>query len=305
MKRIRRTQVMEKFDLFERGVLITLDTRCWGASAKVDDLTMKGLLKEDKAMLADEIVAVQSLVPDKSKLAYIWHVRDEARRFAQTNSMPSTIRGHMFIPKDMIEYVDHGLADRERRFWMGVDEFLLEYEGLRLKKQIESPDLYDQSKYPDANRMRQRFKFRWTFRMFDVPSSETGLLSPEMYKAEVKKFKQDMVDARDSIISIISKEFLERIDSLRKQCSGDKISTATVDGLNNFLEKFDNVWGGFFAHKQLKSMIKDVKAYMAGTEADMLRYDESFRSMVGKKMAEVGKDFKAAGGARIGRKLDI
>ena len=70
------------------------------------------------------------------------------------------------------------------------------------------------------------------------------------------------------------------------------------------LEKFDQVYDGCVDHEALKGLIDDVRLYMDGTEASMLKADDDFRVMVGKKMKEVTSLIVNSKDPRLTRKLD-
>ena len=133
-----------------------------------------------------------------------------------------------------------------------------------------------------------------------------AILSPEMYEQEVASFKKDMKEFEDSLISIVAKEFYERIDKLKEQClGGTDISAATVKSVHGVLEKFNRIWDGCVQNDELTKMIQDVKMYMQGTETQMLKADDEFRRMVGKKMSEVTSLIRSSKDERLTRKLDF
>jgi hypothetical protein len=150
------------------------------------------------------------------------------------------------------------------------------------------------------------FVFKWSFRVINPPGKDLGILSPEVYEAEIKSFKNDMKEFEDGLISLVTKEFFERIDKLRDQCIGTgSISASTVKSIHTMLERFDDVYDGCITHNNLKKMIEDVRVYMSGTDARMLSADQDFATMVGKKMKEVVGLIINSKDPRLTRRLDI
>lgn len=296
-KRNRRGR--DDVNVFSQGVLVHLQVSCWGASAKLE----KEHLGEE---VPKEIVrAVYDLLDDKTFLEDLHSIRSEAKRFLYRNSLPFPVDGLVFIPKPSIERIDEGLKTRRGHFEEAVEDFLRTYESKRSAFAEKYPKIYQPQKYPSVSQMAYRFRFNWSFRHFTVPDAEMSLLPPELYKEEERKFKAEMRQMKDTAISVIGQEFIKKIDILKEQCFDDNINTATVNAFHTFLDKFDNLWKGFVGHAALKRMIEEAKEYMDGTEADMLRADDSFRQLVGNKMKDITEQFQKIPDARLKRKLDL
>jgi len=126
-----------------------------------------------------------------------------------------------------------------------------------------------------------------------------------MYKEEMRKFKEEMQEVKDMTLDACKAEMLKKIDSLKKQCIDDNINTATVNAVNDFLEKFDRLYSDFVDEKAVRDMIADVREYMNGTEADYLRADDTFRKMVGDKMSEVSESLQAIPDKKAKRRIEL
>lgn len=287
-------------DVFSNGVLIYLHARCWGASSRLDKKHLGELPK-------DIVRGMYDLLKDKTYLAGVHNVRNEAVNFIGDNSLPFPIAGLHFVPKKLIFEMDMKLKTYRNRFWAAVEEFLENYSSLVEDYAKEYPDLYEPAKYPSKSQLRTRFCFDWIFRHFNVPEVSLEVLSPEVYEEELKKFQSEMRQMRDMAVSAVGQRFIEKIESLRDQCldSSGSINTATVNAVHSFLDRFDHLWDGFIAHPQLKEQIDKCKEYMAGTDADMLRTDESFKNMVGGKMTEIVDHLDDLADARLHRRLDL
>ena len=289
---------MSEDNVYTKGCLIIFRSRFWGATKK---------LSEDQlGDLPPEIVkASRDLLVDDSKLEAVRGIIGEAKRFIKSNTMPFPIPNVDFINKNRITFVDDALKSRKENAIEAVEDLTnaLEYEKSRYKSRF--PDLYAEGNYPTADQLMDNFEFNWSFRVISPPGKDLAILSPEIYEAEIKAFKKEIQDFQESLVSTIAKEFFYRIDKLRDQCIGTgDISSSTVKSIHNLLDKFDNVYDGCISHKALKDMIDDVKLYMDGTEANMLKADDDFRSMVGKKMGEITSLIVNSKDPRLTRKLD-
>lgn len=275
-------------DLYLNGVLVSLQVRMWGATTKYDKERL--LIKdEDKEVVR----AVQDLIADKSKLELLRTIKNESLGWIKRNSLPSPVREMEFLPKHKIEAADEFLQGQQKRFIEAAEDLVKVYDDLKKDFAEKHPEIYKPEKYPSKEQLRDRFEFRYTFRMFNVPDATLSAVSPEIYNKEVKKFKDEMEEMKTLIISEVGKEFLARIDSLKKQCiDGENISSRTITAINGLLEKFDDLWDGFVFDKALRETVADIREYMEGTDAEMLKVDNDFRKMVGNKMTEVASELE-------------
>ena len=284
---------------YSRGCLIIFKSRFWGATTKLDS--------EQLGDLPEDIVkASRDLLTDDSKLVAVRGIIGESKRFIKANTMSFPIPNVDFINKSRITHVDEGL--KARKIWLeeAVEELNASLEFAKQRYQERYPDLYNAGDYPTPAQLVRNLVFEWKFRVISPPGKDMAILSPEMYEQEVASFKKDMKEFEDSLISIVAKEFYERIDKLKEQClGGTDISAATVKSVHGVLDKFNRIWDGCVQNDELTKMIQDVKMYMQGTETQMLKADDEFRRMVGKKMSEVTSLIKSSKDERLTRKLDF
>ncbi len=284
-------------DVFSEGILCILTIRCWGASSKLDD-------KHFGEKMPKELVnASYSLLENKTILEDLHSMRNKAKRFLDRVSLPFPIDGIAFIPKMAIEEIDVGLKRWEKQFNERLEDLMMAYDQIKKSYAEKYPHLYKPEKYPTKEVLRERFCFEWSFRQLQVPSQENSVLSPLMLEEERKKFKNDMTKMRNMAVSAVGQQFISKIESLKKQCLGEKINTQTIDGLADFFDRFERLWGTFVSHKDLKNVIAKAKKYMNGTDAEMLRADEGFRRYIGEKMEKITDEFDKIADVRLKRKL--
>ena len=77
----------------------------------------------------------------------------------------------------------------------------------------------------------------------------------------------------------------------------------TID--NQIFEKYEQVFTGLIKNEEVKNAISDIKEYLDGTDAEMLRSDEEFKAMVAAKAQEVAKTISKVKEAKDDRQLII
>jgi len=283
---------------YNTGCLILLKTRFWGAS--------KTVTPEQLGDLPPDIVhAARTLLIDTNKLEVVRGIIGEAKRRVKENTIDFPIPGLDFINKDRIEHVDDFLKASKERAMDAIEDLNGELEGLKAHYKDKHPEFYNEADYPTEAQLLDNFVFEWSFRQLNPPDKGLGILSPALYKKEVEAFRMEMKEFQDSLVSIVAKEFYDRIDKLREQCLGNNINTATVKSIHNIIDRFDNIWSGHLMHDDLRSMITQVKEYVADTDGDMLRSGESLRMMVGNKMKDVAGQITRSRDKRLLRKIDM
>lgn len=306
-----RNRTIEQKNVFSDGVLILFRTRCWGATTRADDNVIQiseDYLPKDKeaaAKVRKMIRAQMDLLDDKTLLEQLNQIRSEAKRYIHRNSIPFPAPNMVFVPKNRIVDIDERLQ-RYQQEWEEVAEDLVEQlDSLKEKFKAKYPELYDEASYPSKASLRSRIYFNWSFRQFTVPDREMSVLSPEIYKREVAKFKQDIAEMKSMTLNVMANEFIQRIEALKKGCETGNITPQTVTAINGFLSRFDDVWDGFIEEKKIRKLVQEIKDYMDGTDAGMIRYDDNFRQIVANKAAQVAESLQKIDGVELKRAIDI
>jgi len=279
-------------NIFAEGILVSLRTQLWGATGKLED---DGFELTDETLDKKQVYASMSLLKDTSLIEAMRQCRAEAKRIIKVNSIYFPEKGFDFIPKGRIEFVDEQLQ-RCRGECLGYrKELVLKLKTLEADFAKAHPKSYDPAKYPSESQLEKMIKFEYVFRVFDAPDKELGVISPELYKREVEKVKADIAEMKAQTAKAVCKEMMNRIDVLREQCETGNLNQATINGINTFLERFETVMSGFVTGKDIQKMVEDVKMYIDGTDADMLRYDDNFRQMVANKAAKITNQLENKG----------
>lgn len=286
-------------NIFSKGVLINLRTRLWGATGKLEDDKYDII---DKDLDKEHIRAYIDLITDKSLITSMIQTRSAAKRFIQAYSLPFPESGFNFVPKDQIQYIVDKLDEYRAEFLSYGASLVDQLKGLEADFAEKHPKLYDASRYPSAEKLSKTIRFEYVLRIFSAPDESLGLISPELYKKEMEKFKADIEDMKAATTAAICKEIKKRIDLLSDQCDTGKINQATLNSFQSIMDKFKTIWTGFVEEKDVIKIMKDLDLYLDGTDANMLRYDSDFRSMVGEKAKDIAKQLENKG---FKRSLDI
>jgi hypothetical protein len=272
-------------EFYQGHVLIYLECRKWGASAKLTDEKSEEYLKEDK----DVIRAVQDvLLPeDKALLESMASLKNQALGVIYRNSVPSPIPNFNCLPKERIEPVEELLLDFQKQYYDLSKYFVSKRDEYETRYKEKKPDLYRPEKYPSTKELERRFVFRWTYQQISPPDPKLGVLSPDLYKREVENFKGLIKEMQVNTLRVIKASAIERLDAVRLMCEGKKFNQATINSVNNLLEKVEQVYGGFIDSKELKALVGEIDLYMKDVDADMLRADEDFADMVAKMAGDV------------------
>jgi len=269
------------------GQLAITEFRGWGATAKID-----------KDQLPDELppeifTAVRDLLTNDGMALLREHkrIRNEAKGWLYRNSMPFPVSNMCFVRNSTLAKAEEVLTDFQRQALEVSEEFIKVAKKLELEYAEKYPAFYVPAKYPSEAQLRSRFVFQWTFRSMMPPDEQMKQLLPDMYDREISKFNQDIKWMKNATSKMFADAVIDRLGQLKKQCEDGTVYTQTIDSVNALIEKFDTVFDGYVDRENLTTLMDDVKMYMDGTDAEMLRIDDTFRTVMRKKMTEVVDTF--------------
>lgn len=289
-------------NVWREGVLVHTEFRAWGATAKLSDEQLPDELPPEIVRAVRDLLTPEGM----ALLKDFNRVRNEAKGWLYRNSLPFPVQGMVFVRKSMLETTDNRLRSYCTEAEEIAEVFIAKVKELELQYAKEYPKFYDPAKYPSEAQLRSRFVFKWSFRSFQPPDSEFAVLSPEMYQREVNKFNDDIKWMRNATSKLFAKAVIDRLGELKKQCEDGTVYSQTIDSVNALIDKFDSLFTGYVDKEKLVQLMDDVKMYMEGTDAEMLRADDNFRTVVGKKMESVVDTFvKEAGTIELSRGFEL
>lgn len=292
----------ETKNVFAEGVLVSLRTRMWGATGRLESSMYE---INDDTVDKKDVFATMSLLKDVTLIDAMRQVRNKARGYIKANSIYFPDAGFDFVPKKRIAEVAEALEGFRVQFMEISDKLVDTLEALKEEFKEKHPALYDSSKYPSKESLRRSIVFKYVFRVFSTPDEELGVISPQMYQEEMKKWVEDIEAMKEATANIVCKEIASRIEALKEGCETGKISQLTINGFNRLMEKFKNLWSGFVNEKSVNDMMADIELYLEGTSADMLKFDNNFRQLVANKAAKIASQLQNEGYKTSDRGIDL
>lgn len=255
--------------------------------------------KQDKKV-AEEIDAAKStktkagnyhkkLLAGTDKLDDIQKLVSAIRIWHYTQTLPWSDSGSRLLPmKNFFDY-KATLSDYETQFADAVDVFIKEYPTLVSAAAFQLGDLFDADEYPDAEELRDKFKFRYVFLpvpdvgdfRVDVNEAHKNELQAQYESFYQNKLSEAMQDAWDRLHECLKKMSEKLADSqsprttkdgeVRAQIFRDSLVTNAVE-LCDLLTKL-NVTGD----PNLETARKQLEVVMAGVTPKDLREDDDLR----------------------------
>jgi len=288
METASKVKVTEIPESFQNGFLVNLRVRKWGATAQANE----SLLPDD---FPKEIYsAVQDLLDEEGRkqLEELNFIKGQALKVINACSLPFPIAGFRFIKENAagtrLEYVNSIVEGQKVLFFDAAEDFINQFERLKENYQQEYPKYFDEKKYPTVEQLRQSFRFEFQIFEFVGPGELLKKISPAIYKQQMEEIKSNIAEMKDYVLKVVSNELVERMATLQGQCTSGKINQATIQSVNNLVERFDNLYGDFLDARKIKTYVEELKEYLEGTDADMLKVSAEFRAAVGKKAKEIG-----------------
>lgn len=140
----------------------------------------------------------KNLLAGSDKLERIGKIAGAARTWHYENTLPWTDKGARLLPmKSFFDY-KKTLNNFEVQFTQAVNEFCIEYPQLVSKSAFTLGDLFDRDEYPDVEKVRNKFGFKYSFSPvpeagdFRVDVEEEALTElKEQYESMYKKKLDD------------------------------------------------------------------------------------------------------------------
>jgi hypothetical protein len=285
----KRTMLNEQ-NIYEKGVLIALHMGGYEGRKK--------LSKEQLKDLPTEIVrGVHDLFDKEFKelLAAIWTLDSKIRDTVKAKCVPFPVDGIYFLPSSKIEEVMDYLKNMEIERNVAIQKAADVYEDAIIKFSEKYPEFYTKARgsYISLQQFRDRFYFQYQFLKI-APPDKDSLLSPEVYKKELAKFRESVQEMKNDVLGTIATTLLEATKKLKDQCVNGKPNQRTLNSLNKFLIQIDEVYSDFVDRKDMKKAISAVKASILGVDAESLRSSkEDFRKEFEKAITEAAETIKA------------
>jgi len=268
----------EKFAYF-----VNLNVRKWSAVGKSESVVIKDDYNKN------HVWGTQDLISDKTLLKNMTAVRDKARNFLNGVRIPHPAEATYLVPEFKVEETNTFLDECKAEYYALVEEFLNNFNQLKNRFQSDNPELAITANYPSEYTMRSKFCFEWTIRLNAPPRG----LPTGIQKAEMDKFKQEVEQIKIDTKNLIADEILKRVETLTTQFTDDKVNNGTIKSINNFLDKVDTLFSGFYTQKQLDVVLSDIRKYLDGVNADDIRANDRLKVDLQKGLSEAVNQIEA------------
>jgi len=289
-KRMTKQAVITEKNFYEFGELLILDIRKFGGTTQLSETEVNERFGEDQ----DVLRGIQSLLlpEDQDILKRCQQIRSEVHGEVFRRSIPSDIPLFYWVRKDEKPAVEEYLFGAQGRYKEMAEEFIRGSEEREKRFAAAKPKLYRPEKYPSRASLASRFVFSWKWKEI-MPS---GGNSAEL-RDEIERM-------RGWVLRALKKAIADRMEVLAKGCSEGKINQSTLNSIDTqIFDKVKTIFNGFIVDDKVQEAIGDLKEYLDGTDAEMLRADDDFRKMVEKKAKEVASTVQNVKEAKDDRAL--
>lgn len=286
-------------NIFDKGCLVQLSIGVWGGAKKINEA------KAQEA-LGSEWAKARKLLVDRESLKPIEKVRNEARTFIRSLSLPFPVDGILFVPFSVVSRIDDRLKELHRDYLVTVQEFTASYSLLVESARIVLGDLYDETDYPTD--IERYFKFEWRFITLAAPG-DNKYLSPDLIAREQVKFLRTMEKARQMGVMALREEF----QTMVKRCC--ERLTPGEDGkakrfkrslTGNFVEFFESFKDrNIFNDSELDELVSRARGIVEGVEFESLRDNEGLKAGIAAAMLSVDSELEKSIENMPGRKLSF
>lgn len=161
----------------------------------------------------------KKLLAGTQKLEQIQQLVANIRLWHYKYTMPWSDGGSRLLPMQVFFEYKPALADFEQQFNTMVEEFLVDYPTLVSAAAFQLGDLFSSAEYPDADKLRGKFNFRYVF----MPVPTAGDFRIEVGEASRKELEEQYSKFYDTKLSSAMKDVWERLHDCLTHMS-DKLS---------------------------------------------------------------------------------
>ncbi|MBI3352653.1 MAG: hypothetical protein HY036_08745 [Nitrospirae bacterium] len=264
-------------NVFEQGILVQFSVSVWGGRIKLPSSDMHTEADPD-------FIRGTKYLVDRSYLKPVEQVRNSARSYLRSHSLPFPITSILFIPRDMINKIEAKLWEYKEEFLRQTDDFVAQFENAKRVAQLKLNGLFNEGDYPEE--MSSRFEFNWKFFAVTAPG-KMSILDPALLRREEERFVQMINDFRENAVSVLRLRFSEMVSRIVDRLSGEdkRFKNSTIGNIQEFLSCFDQL--NINNDEELKREVERVKGILAGVDPTALRSNADFRIGIATQMTQV------------------
>jgi len=273
--------------IFEKGCLVHLAVSSWTGLAKVST--------SDIEVHADKnLIKASKFLVDKENLKPIEQVRNDARNYLYSKSLPFPIPGVAFVPKESIPEVNGKLLEFQERFDQEVSAFTDHYNEFIEVARDGLRELFNTDDYPED--ITEKFSFQWLF--LTVGEANPNTLAPEIYAQEQEKFVHTIESFTANVITLLRTKFGDMINNLTMRLKeGKRFKEASISNLKDFMDEFRNL--NVTDDAELALLIDKTQRALGGVTGEALRSDEELKGVMTENLEAIQKEFQEMSKGRL------
>lgn len=298
-------KITEK-NIFEKGMCISINTGLYRASHRLPKEKFKDLPEEEQKLVRGTFDSL--LKEEKKKVEAIIKYDNSTRNTVKSETVPFPIKGVYFVTQNKIDWVLDYVKQRtgEEREEL-IKEAAKSYKNgiKRFKKEV--PALYElvAGKYPSKREFIDRFYFNFQLFQINAPNKELDFISPELYKQEVAKIKSTVEQVKQEVCNIIYTEMLEMAKKIENRVDIDKPNQKTINRVEKFAEKIEEIYSDFITRKDIKKIIKDFRSITDGIESKELKNNNELKREFKKDIKKMASEIESLKNVELTRAILI
>ena len=238
----------------------------------------------------------KNLLAGSDKLERIGKIAGAARTWHYENTLPWTDKGARLLPmKSFFDY-KKTLNNFEVQFTQAVNEFCIEYPQLVSKSAFTLGGLFDRDEYPDAEKVRNKFGFKYSFSPvpeagdFRVDVEEEALTElkeqyESMYKKKLDDAMQDTWQRLHDVLTHMSEKLSFVDDAFDEQGNKVKRSPFHTSTITNAVELCGLLTKlNITNDPKLEEARQKLERALVGIDADTVKESQEIRHSVKAKV---------------------
>lgn len=230
--RTRRTTPAEAAPLkvLQRHIWLTLRCHYMGNNRKVD---LKKLVKaaaphgrtsESEVTLDEKVFRAVIYLLNPKVLAPVRYQVNRAKSLLRSRAIAAS---HIFgertymIPSDKASEIDQQLLGIAADVYVAAAELASRYDAAIEEQRIAAGPMFDRSKYPTKEEVKQAFSLDWDYVRFDSPD-ELETIDSAMARRSNARYEARLSSMFDETIRIMREEALEVVGDLEHKLEPDK-----------------------------------------------------------------------------------
>jgi len=271
--------------ILDKTICLSVEFAKWGIVRKASTATIETNADKDRLRLGVALI-------DLPEYDAVVRLDREVVDYLSKIAMPSMLkRSAHLIPLESVEEVEGALRAFAARRPVLVEALLAKLPEAKADARAKLGSLFDESKYPTEDAVRDKFSFGWSYVDFGVPGKLKSI-SSKIFNSEAEKAKGRILEAETKIHAWLTEGYGKLVDAMVERLTPDadgkkKIFRDTlVTNLMEFLGTID-VRAAAVGAEGLSDLTAKAKRLLDGVDAADLRSNEGLRENTRRGFAEI------------------